>query len=103
MTNGTTLEPTAQKRPPTEPQPSLECFERLADAEGVMELANDPTWRTKALQELSHMRANSADHRVKTDAALAENRRSRDALEAEFERGNMAVDDLNSTRSELEF
>lgn len=84
------------------PQPSLACFERLADAEGEMEMAHDPAWRKKALRDLIEMRVRSSAYRVEIDAALAANKRSRDALQAEFGRGEMAEEDFSSARSELE-
>lgn len=67
-----------------------------------MELAHDPAWRNKVLRELGEMRANSASCRAEIDAALAEPSRLRDVLQAQFDRGEMAEDDFNSARAELE-
>ena len=98
-----TLLPTpSQSTAPSGSQPSMACFERLADAEGEMDLARDPVWRKKALRELARMRARTGEYYAEVDADLAENRRSRDALQAEFDSGDMAEDDFNAARSELE-
>jgi hypothetical protein len=67
-----------------------------------MELARDPAWVRQALRELSEMRANTADERARTDVALAETKRARDALQDEFDSGRMAAEDFNSARSEIE-
>ena len=67
-----------------------------------MDLARDPVWRKKALRELARMRARTGEYYAEVDADLAENRRSRDALQAEFDSGDMAEDDFNAARSELE-
>ena len=102
MTAGSASGPPPQASDEPMPQPSLACFERLADAEGEMEMAHDPVWRKKALQELAEMRARTSNYRAEIDAALAEYGRSRDALQAEFDSGEMAEDDFNSARAELE-
>ena len=92
----------SQSTAPSGSQPSLACFERLADAEGELELAENPVWRKKALGELARMRARTGEYYAEVDVDLAENRRSRDALQAEFDSGAMAEDDFNAARSELE-
>ena len=75
-----TLLPTpSQSTAPSGSQPSMACFERLADAEGEMDLARDPVWRKKALRELARMRARTGEYYAEVDADLAENRRSRAA------------------------
>lgn len=98
----TLLPMSSQSTAPSGSQPSMACFERLADAEGEIDLARDPVWRKKALRELARMRARTGEYYAEVDAALAENRRSRDALQAEFDSGDMAEDDFNAARSELE-
>jgi len=102
MTTGSASSPLPQALDQPMPQPSLACFERLADAEGEMEMAHDPAWRKKALRDLAEMRASISTYRAEIDAALAVNRRSRDALQAEFDSGEMAEEDFNSARAELE-
>lgn len=96
------LTTTPQSAGPSEPQPSEACLERLADAEGERDLAQDPVWRKAALRELAQMRTRNAEYYAEVDAALAENRRSPDALQAEFDSGDIAEDDFNAARSELE-
>ena len=106
LSRAMTTEPASGPPPRTPddpvPQPSLACFERLADAEGEMEMAHDPVWRKKALQDLAEMRARTSKYRAEIDAALAESSRSRDALQAEFDSGEIAEDDFNSARAELQ-
>lgn len=54
------------------------------------------------MRRLAQMRARTGEYYAEVDADLAENRRSRDALQAEFDSGDMAEDDFNAARSELE-
>lgn len=81
------------------PVPSQACFERLADAEGEMAMADDPGWRKKTLAELRH------EHRLQQDRIepeLAEYSRQRDDLQRDFDDGGLADDDFRSARSEIQ-
>jgi len=81
------------------PVPSQACFERLADAEGEMAMAEDPKWREETLAELRN------EHRLQQDrieAELTEYSLQRDDLQREFDDGGMAEDDFRSARSEIQ-
>jgi hypothetical protein len=84
------------------PPPTQACFEIFADSEGEMARAQDPAWRRKAVGEIGRMRAEHDRRRASIDRAIAKNAKARDRLQRRFDRAEIAEEDFNAARSELE-
>jgi hypothetical protein len=84
-------------RPPTQA-----CLEILADSEGEMARALDPSWRRGAIGKLAEMRAEHVRYRASIDRALAKNANARDRIQRKFDQRHIEEDDFNAARSELD-